>query len=88
MSFSISSKFMQNPEISDCFSLPLDTKSHGLLAGSFRKLSYSWDFLSHCRGTSVLDHCNGSAPKATHVESVPDLSSDGSGEGGELPGYI
>lgn len=88
VSFSISYKFVQNPQISDCSSLPLDTRSHGLLAGSFRKLSYSWDFLFHYRESSVLDHCNCSALKATHVESVPDLSSDGSGEGVELPCYI
>jgi len=74
--FPITSKPLQNPHISGCFFfLLLAVRHHGLLTGSFRKLELKelWDFLFHCRDTSVLGHCKCSDPKATCKCSVPVL---------------
>lgn len=67
--FSISYKFMQNLQISDYFSLPLAIRHHGLLAGSFGKMSYSLGFpLSLWRNFSSASLQLFSPQSNSHIE--------------------
>lgn len=85
--FPISSKSMQNPWILDCFFLPLAVRHHGLLAGSFRKVSHSLGFPLSLQKNFSSGSLRLFSPKS-NIYSVHVLSSEGPGEGEGLPFYI